>query len=110
LLEIPLTTWLVQAPYDATPRTRYINPAIHEHLFVRATESLKPRDCNQIWTLVIHPDEAYADGPADLLYSRCPKRVRRNIESLVRAIQDWGHQPQFVTVSEAGSQWLGWVS
>lgn len=109
LLEIPLTSWLVKTIYDTTPRIRYVNPAIHEPLFLQAIAALKPSQENRIWTLVIHPDEAYAGSPSDLLYSRCPKTVRRNIETLVNTIQGWDHEFQFVSLPEAGCHWLEWL-
>jgi hypothetical protein len=107
LLEVPMNTWMLQAPYDSAPRLRYINPAVHEALFESALQTL-PLDCPgpHVWTLVLHPDEALTESPRDLLYSRSPETVFRNVQSFADALRSAGHTIRFATVSSAGQEWL----
>ena len=109
LLEIPLNTWHIQAPYDPHPRLRYLNPAVHEPLFRNALTSLElnPPGDPQVWTLVLHPDEILHEAPPDLLYSRSARTLCRNLNAFATALREAGHTVEFVTVSQAGREWLG---
>jgi|SRR5579863_989220 len=109
LLEIPINTWFVQASYDQRARLRYINPAIHEPLFLRALEGLELDSIvtTQVWTMVVHPDECLEGAPSDELYSRSPQIVCRNLQAFACALQARDHDVQFATMSQAGREWLG---
>lgn len=108
LLEIPMTTWLIQAPYDPHPRLRYLNPAVHEGLFRKALASLELNAAGdpQVWTLVLHPDEILPEAPPDLLYGRSAATLCRNLNTFAAALRETGHTVEFVTVSQAGQEWL----
>jgi hypothetical protein len=109
LLEIPLNTWNIEAPYDGQPRLRYLNAAVHEALFRKALASL---DLNssadlRVWTFVLHPDEILPEAPPDLLYSRSAGVLCRNLDAFASALREAGHTVEFVTISQAGREWLG---
>lgn len=108
LLEIPMNTWSVKAPYDSKPRLRYMNPAVHEELFQNAVDTLKGSIGQglHIWSLILHPDEVFAEAGPDRLYARTPEAVRRNLQTLVAFFEEEGHRVRFTTISEAGKVWL----
>jgi hypothetical protein len=110
VLEIPISTWHLQAPFDSSPKVRYINPAFHPELFHQGLQSVRSRFNGgdlRIWTLVVHPDEAFAGSPADQLYSRSPRAVRTNLELLASALrEESGAEVQFVTMTQAAREWL----
>jgi len=90
-----MNTWLVRAPYDTSPRLRYMNPAIHEQLFA---ESLVRWDgagpvgsTVRVWVLILHPEEAYPGSPPDHLYARSGKRWARNLARLANHIRARDH-------------------
>lgn len=107
LLELPLNTWCLQAPYDPQPRLRYIDPAVHEALFSASIPGLQtdPGADLEVWTMVVHPDEVLDDAAADALYSRSVKTACRNLNSFARVFQEQGHNVQFVAISQAGREW-----
>jgi hypothetical protein len=109
LLEIPLNTWHVQAPYDPHPRLRYLDPAVHEVLFRKALETLELNAAGdlQVWTLVLHPDEILQEAPPDLLYGRSAETLCRNLDAFATALRRAGNTVEFVTISQAGREWLG---
>jgi hypothetical protein len=109
VLEMPMNTWMVRAPYDTTARLRYMNPAIHEHLFA---ESLEQWDgagpagpTVRVWVLILHPEEARAGSPPDPLYARSPEALARNLARLANHIRARGHTAHFVTLSAAAALW-----
>ena len=110
LLEVPMNTWLVQAPFDSAPRVRYMNPAIHPHLFAEALRNWE-NACNTlpgdlcIWVMIFHPDEVLADQGADALYSRSPNDLCANLASLAQNLGRLGHHFQWTTLSEAAQRW-----
>jgi len=110
LLEVPMNSWLVQAPYDSAPRVRYMNPAIHPHLFAEALRNWE-NACNTlpgdlcIWVMIFHPDEVLADQGADALYSRSPNDLCANLASLAQNLGRLGHHFQWTTLSEAAQRW-----
>ena len=80
LLELPMNTWLVEAPYDATPRIRYINPAVHPKLFANAlqdwenTRKFSPSELH-IWVMIFSSGRAVGDagrGPSLFPLVLCP--------------------------------------
>jgi hypothetical protein len=109
-LEVPLNTWLVKAPYDAAPRLRYMNPAIHEGIFAEALQrwdgTRHDGAAVRVWILILHPDEAFAGGAADALYARSQTALVRNLGRLANHIRAAGHTARFVTLSAAVAEWL----
>ncbi len=110
MLELPMNTWLLQAPYDSAPRTRYMNPAVHPHLFANALKNWEnacaasPSDLS-IWVMIFHPDEVLAHYGDDLLYSRSTQALCINLaliaETLLRLEQGY----EWVTLSDAAARW-----
>ena len=105
-----MNTWLLQAPYDAAPRVRYMNPAVHSHLFrsavanwERACESARA-DLN-IWVMIFHPDEVLAGQGVDALNSRSVPDLCRNLLLITDALRRLGHEFEWTTVAEAGERW-----
>lgn len=112
MLELPMNTWLLQAPYDAAPRTRYMNPAVHPHLFAKALTSwentcaLSPADLH-IWVMIFHPDEVLATQEEDALYSRSTQVLCANLVLIAKTLSHLGHDFEWVTVSNAAERWRG---
>jgi len=109
LLEMPLNTWKIQAPYDAAPRVRYINPAIHEQLFEAGLESWEAaqrgsQDDVQAWVLVLHPDDALVSSN-DQLYARSPRAMGENLARFYRRAARIADRVEFTTLSRAGRRW-----
>jgi hypothetical protein len=110
LLEMPMNTWLVQAPYETEPRIRYMNPAIHESLFADALDrweaTLNDRDAGlYVWVLIFHPDEIMSVGRKDLLYAHSRAALCRNIMKFAARVRQAGHTLDFATLSDAARRW-----
>lgn len=110
LLEVPMTTWLVQAPYDRAPRLRYMNPTLHRPLFASAlrrwlNELAIARDDRWLWTFILHPDDAMPIATPDALYAHDPKVVLDNLRAFQQALTTRGHTVIFLTLSAAADQW-----
>jgi hypothetical protein len=112
LLELPMNTWLLQAPHDASPRLRYMNPAVHPHLFSSALKNwenackVSPSDLS-IWVMIFHPDEVLATQGDDALYSRSTQALCANLISMAESLRRLGHGFDWVTVSDAAERWRG---
>lgn len=111
MLECPMSSWLTKAPYDKSPRIRYINPAIHNKLFVDALK-LNPNLFNNdkeeivVWNFISHPADIAKRVPnADLLYNRSYENYANNIEAFVEIIQSKGDSVNFATLSNASEMW-----
>lgn len=110
MLELPMNTWLLQAPHDAAPRVRYMNPAVHPGVFANALKNWE-NACNVIasdlcvWVMIFHPDEVLASQGADALYSRSVRDLCGNLLSMTESLQRLGHDLQWTTVSEAAARW-----
>jgi len=107
-LEIPMNTWNVKAPYEAQPRLRYMNPAVHADIFDRALQSWNGTTraaALSVWVLICHPDEAWPKRGPDQLYARCLDTLEKNIARLIEHVGSAGQTLEFVTMSEAGQRW-----
>ena len=110
LLELPMNTWKLQAPYDPEPRVRYMNPAVHPHLFANALNNWE-NACNHlpanlaIWVMIFHPDEVLATQGADALYARSTRKLCANLLSIADALRRLGHDFEWLTVSMAAERW-----
>jgi len=112
LLELPMNTWLLQAPYDSVPRTRYMNPAVHPHLFANALKNWENAFAVSsaevsIWVMIFHPDEVLATLADDALYSRSTKALCSNLIMIAETLLHLGHDVEWVTVSAAAEHWRG---
>jgi len=110
LLEVPMNTWLVHAPYDSGPRVRYMNPAIHPNLFAQARRGWEDA-CNKIsadlciWVMIFHPDEVLGRQGADALYSRSTSDLCANLTSITQSLGRLGHDFQWMSLSAAAECW-----
>jgi hypothetical protein len=110
LLELPLNTWMVQAPHDVTPRLRYMNPAVHSKVFANAlrnwenTRNFSPSALH-IWVMIFHPDEVLPTRGEDGLYSRSLSELSANLACFHESLQRVGHDVKWVTVSPAAELW-----
>jgi len=115
LLEMPISTWRLQAPYDDVPKIRYMNPAVHEGLFTAAVSGWRESWRNSadgsffIWTMVFHPDDVLPEAGRDLLYARSWETVARNVKTVADAIRDLGDDVTFGTVSMAADRWRAYA-
>lgn len=110
LLELPMNTWRLKAPYDREPRIRYMNPAVRRELFLDAlgdwADSIGTiRADLYVWVLIFHPDEVFSTGASDLLYSFSSRTLCDNLVSLVERLQGLGHEFEWMTVSSAAERW-----
>ncbi len=112
LLELPMNTWHLQAPHDATPRVRYMNPAVHPHLFASALKNWEnacklPSADLCVWVMIFHPDEVLATRGNDALYSRSTRALCTNLIAMAESLRRIGHDFEWVTVSVAAERWRG---
>ena len=110
LLELPMNTWMVQAPYDTAPRLRYMNPAVHSKIFANAlrnwenTRNFSPSKLH-IWVMIFHPDEVLPTRGEDGLYSRSVSELSANLSCFQESLQRSGHDVEWVTVAQAAERW-----
>lgn len=107
LLELPMNTWQVEAPYDDRPKLRYMAPSVHESIFKSSLSRWQfDRSLDlHVWVLICHPDELTHLLGEDLLFSRSTEALCRNLCRLVNHIETHGDTVEFVTVSKAGQCW-----
>jgi len=110
MLELPMNTWLLQAPHDGASRVRYMNPAVHPGLFANALKNWE-NACNAsvpdlcVWVMIFHPDEVLTSQGADALYSRSVRDLCGNLLSMTESLRRLGHHFEWTTVSEAAARW-----
>jgi len=110
LLELPMNTWMVQAPHDTAPRVRYINPAVRSKIFANAlrnwenTRNFSPTIL-PIWVMIFHPDEVLPTQGEDGLYSRSASELFANLVSFQESLQQSGQDFEWVTVAQAAERW-----
>lgn len=110
LLELPMNTWLLQAPYDTAPRVRYMNPAVHPIFFAKALKNWE-NACKylapdlHVWVMILHPDEVLPTAVEDALYARSISDVCKNLTSVVESLQRLEHDFEWTTVSTAAERW-----
>jgi hypothetical protein len=112
ILEIPMTSWMLQAPYDQQSRLRYINPAVHAALFGRALDgylaSFPPSaEVLRVWCLIFHPDETMPCAAANPLIAHQWDTVVDNLTLLASKLEDRGEDWCFKTISTAATIWMG---
>jgi hypothetical protein len=110
LLELPMNTWLLQAPHDDAPRIRYMNPAVHPRLFANALKNWQSA-CTvssidlYVWVMICHPDEVLETEGDDALYSRSTQALCSNLVSITESVQRMGHDFEWATVSSVARRW-----
>jgi hypothetical protein len=112
LLELPMNTWHLQASHDSTPKVRYMNPAVHPHLFASALKNWEnacmvlPADL-YVWVMIFHPDEVLATQGDDALYSRSASALCTNLIAVSQSLGRLGQEFEWVTISNAADRWRG---
>jgi hypothetical protein len=110
MVELPMNTWHLKAPDDEAPKTRYMNPAVHSHLFANALKNWEnackvlPGDL-YVWVMIFHPDEVLATQGPDALYARSIPELCNNLVSITEGLRRLGDEFEWVTVSEAAERW-----
>lgn len=110
MLEVPMNTWLLKAPYDHSPQTRYMNPAVHPHLFAKALETWE-KACEgsvndlAVWVMIFHPDEVLSAAGPDQLYSRSIPDLCHNLVSIIEALVRIENEFEWTTISRAAQHW-----
>jgi hypothetical protein len=113
MIELPMNTWRLRAPHDSVSekpaRLRYINPAVHPHLFAEALRRWENNLAGStlglsIWVMIFHPDEVM-EAAVDGLYSRSTSALCANLVSIADSIRRMGHEVEWATVSQAAECW-----
>lgn len=109
MLELPMNTWPLQAPYDDAPRTRYMNPAVHPHLFANALRNWENTRKSTIepcvWVMIFHPDEVSPEEREDYLYARSKDALCSNLIAFASSLTNAGAELEWVTIAEAAARW-----
>ncbi len=108
LLEIPMNTWIVKAPYDKEPRLRYMNPCIHANIFEESLLSsslFEGDETVKVLTFISHPDELVEQSTPDQLYMRTTENYIRNVERLTEEISRKNGTFEFCTLQKAAAIW-----
>jgi hypothetical protein len=106
ILEVPLTTMPVRAPYDSAPLRRYINLTYHHHLFRDAfsahLENIDGAKGKAIFiTMILHPEEVCnGSGKSPALYSYSLKEVVRNLTFILETLEALSHQVRFLRMKD----------
>ncbi len=113
LLELPMNTWRIKAPWDNEPRLRYMNPTVHPDLFREALKGWKGRIASSrkdlyVWTLIFHPDEIMETAEPDGLIAHSRAALFSNLLSLVEALGEIQHTWEFSTMGAADKRWRAW--
>ena len=112
MLEIPMNTWLLKAPYDQAPRRRYMNPAVHPDLFAKTLKNWE-NECNishadlSIWVMIFHPDEVLCAQSEDGLYARSTNALCKNLACIEETMRRLEHEFEWTTISRAAERWRG---
>ena len=105
ILEVPMTTLPIKAPYDPKPLTRYINPSYRHgalkdgfdtHLETLVRLQTNPTFC----TIILHPDELSAVPGDHPLYSSSLDEVRRNVLYMQESATKRGFDVVSITMEE----------
>ena len=112
MVELPMNSWLLQAPHDIAPRVRYMNPAVHPALFAKALENWEVATNVsaaelRVWVLIFHPEEVLPNRGPDGLYARSPQALCTNLVSMVERLRQLGQDFEWTTVSAAAERWRG---
>lgn len=108
LLEMPMNTWLVKAPYDEQPKRRYMNPAIHSKIFATAVEANEWPAASEdlkVFTFISHPDEIVMKPASDNLYGRTIENYISNIRLIMDKVTKQNGSFEFLTMQQAALKW-----
>ena len=110
IIELPINTWLTNTTYDIRPRLRYMNPAIHHHLFKEAVllwkkNVIKLNQNNFFWVFILHPEEIMNKGKRDLLYAHSRSVMYENLHFFNKIIHEMEDNFEYTTLATAGEKW-----
>lgn len=103
IIEVPMTSAIVPAPYDPSPKRRYLNLLYHPEIFASALENLLagPEGENIARGgvgMIFHPGELLP-LPANDLYRFGLPTLRENLGSLSAILLRHGKRPRYETIS-----------
>jgi hypothetical protein len=110
MLELPMNTWYLQAPYDSAPQLRYMNPAVRRSLFAKALVNWE-NACKvstselSVWVMIFHPDEVLESQAGDGLYSHSIRDLRKNLQAIAESLSRLELNFEWTTVSHAAARW-----
>lgn len=110
IIEFPINTWMTQASYDVRPRLRYMNPAIHHHIFKDAVSFwkeniIKLNQKDYFWVFILHPEEIMGKNKNDLLYGHSRNIMYENLNFFNNVIIEMGDKFEYSTISTAAEKW-----
>ena len=112
MLEMPMNSWYLQASYDAKPKLRYLNFAVHHAYFSESLSRLPESFFSEesildipVLTTVSHPEEIVSDKRGNDLYPRTFDNFMSNIRAFVEYLSARGKQVVFSTLGESGKFW-----
>jgi hypothetical protein len=104
ILEVPMTTMLLRAPYDKNPVLRYVNLSFKSDLFREGLNGLAASIGEGTGAFflvtVTHPDEVGNRGRTHQLYSFSLDSVRENIEAIFGEAESAGHRLVSITIKD----------
>ena len=108
LLEMPMNTWFVKAPYDVQTKLRYMNPAVRSKIFeesIKANQTSLAAEEINIHTLISHPDEIASQSFSDNLYGCTIDNYIDNIRLLINNAVKKNDTFEFLTMQQAALAW-----
>lgn len=102
ILEVPMTTAPVVAPYDERPVLRYLNLAFHKAPLTAAIRTALARPAPLV--TITHPYEAFPVGRNHGLLAHDPAVFAGNLDLLVHQVEAIGRRAQFVTIGQVCAQ------
>jgi len=105
ILEVPMTSIPVKAPYDPKPLLRYANLAYRPAIFATALEGwfAQAATDDAVLTLIFHPEELLSGSSDHPLYALAHDALDANILTLLNLAQRHGTQVIGKTMAEVGS-------
>jgi hypothetical protein len=102
ILEVPISTEFVSAPYDQEAVVRYVNPAFHPHLLRPALRRWLGRHGHLV--TITHPYELMPAGPPHGLLAFDVGAFEQNVRTIQRIAAEAGRAVSFLTVSQFANQ------
>jgi hypothetical protein len=104
LIEAPMSSWQFSMEYDAAPKFRYINPAVHVSVFQKGIEYLDShweRHASPHWIFISHPDEIVRAERLDQMYGFSVETYAQNVRMFADFLLKKQMNVSFSTISEA---------
>lgn len=98
ILEVPISTSVIQAPYDAHKMIRYFNLAFHPHILEGSLEEWIER--YSFLVSITHPYELAPRPTSHGLIAFDTSALMKNIESIQNITKRMGKKLRYLTISE----------